>query len=213
MSDNTRRVSRRKALKGIAAVGSTGAVGAGGIIHASEPAAATGHAVEIDDITVETIDGEIEEIGISDLWFEVTYQNIPIGITVSFRFWETNLGPKSVDSVDLGVSGDGSETFGFGDKYTDHYDENIGENVADRGSIDAPLTTTDDEFLSYVSLDPAQDQKTVEDMAFEINLLNENNVGNFTLLNRIRANFDLTVLRVEPDGGVDDGEGDAYGEG
>lgn len=205
MSDD----SRRTALKGIAAVASTGAVGAGGIIHASEPVAAVEHHMTIDDITVDTVDGNITEMGISQLWFELSWENIQDPLYTEFEFrhddFAQSAGLDGAGEKDLGVTGQGTETFGYGEKYSENYDVDLG----DLSTYDVPLRTDWDAWLEHFHLGEDEDQKTVEDVQFTIWIWQ---TGGSASLGVENSEFDVTVQRVEPDGDVSGGEGDAFGE-
>lgn len=213
MSDNSHRVSRRTALKGIAAVATTGAVGVGGIIHASEPAAAVEHQMEVEDIVIETPYGAVTEMGISDLWFEASWQNIPNDIRCAFSFSREGSQDRvygdTLATVDLGESGDGTSTFGFGETYADSYEVDL----ATYDAFSTPIATGHQGFLAEFQLDEGEAQKTVEAVTFSITLLDLRADGGTEGLDVTEAVFDATVERTEPDADASEGDADAFGDG
>jgi hypothetical protein len=209
MSDDTHLLSRRNALKGIGAFAGTSAVGAGTIIRASEPAAAVEHVMSVDDITIETLDGEISELGISDMWVEVSWEYIPIELIMNLEFRHDDVDPFDlIDAgtrISLGVKGEGNEIFGYGERYEDNYTFDLSEV-----HVNIPFSV--DEDLEIFNLDEGQDEKTVQDVAFRVALGSVVESGPDALLAQTVGEFDVTVTRVEPGGEADEGEGAAYGE-
>ncbi|HKJ58164.1 MAG TPA: hypothetical protein VKA37_02970, partial [Halobacteriales archaeon] len=201
MSDNSRRVSRRTALKGIAAVASTGAVGAGGIIHGAEPVAAVEHQLAVEDAVIGTHDGDVAEIGIKELWFEASWNNIPDSVRCAFTFGTDTLAGRTLGSGDLGVSGDGSETFGYGQSPDFRY--NFDVNLGSLG-YDTPLSTTWSPILEEIGLSDDEDEKTTT-IEFTIRLYRVQDEEE-QMLDESVGEFDLVVERLEPEGEVGDGE-------
>lgn len=208
MADDTHFVSRRNALKGIAAVAGTSVAGAGAIIQASEPAAANGHLMSIDDITIETTSGEISEFGISDIWYEVSWENVSESLGFQFRFRPEDSGSDHIlDYVSVNVSNNGTSTFGYGSQYSENYDVDLSEEM------DVPLRTTEDTWLQeYLSLDDDENQRTVQDMKFGMRVFHEINSDEIESLDITSSLFNVTVQRIVAEGSVDEGEGEAYGE-
>jgi hypothetical protein len=221
MTDHTNMVSRRTALKGLASFAGAGVVGAGTIIHASEPAAAVNHHVEIDDITIELSaqEGEpvgLSELGLSDIWFEAQWENIETSIYADIGFVEGVYG-VSLANVDLDVDGDGTETFGYGQTYADSYDVDIdGSSYLDSETPMhvGPTQTNGEEFLDHFSLDGSESEKTTEiRFGLVLRLAREDGTIDYgTVLENAESNFDVTVERVFPGAEAGDGEADAYGE-
>lgn len=213
MSDNTNLLTRRNALKGIAAFAGTSAVGAGTIIHASEPAVAVNHGITIEDTVIETTDGEVSEFGIRDLWFEITYEHIQSDLGVLFRFSGTG-SESSLKTARLGVQGSGTETFGYGDAYAEKYNVDLDgatDFLAQNDIFEAPFTA-DQEWLEGLYLDEDQDQKTVEVVFTTHFESHHEEFPHWTSAGGTFASFDVTVQRVDQDAEMNEGEGDAYGE-
>lgn len=221
MTDDTPLVSRRTALKGLATFAGTGVVGAGTIIHASEPAAAVNHHVEIDDITIE-LSAEADEsvglaeIGLSDLWFEAQWENIENSVYAMFSFISGVVG-VTLATVDLGVDGSGTETFGYGQTYEDSYTVDLdGPSYLDGATpmhVD-PIDTNGQMFLDRFGLSPSESEKTRE-VRFGLTLWLANDDGSRDqagLLQNAESYFNVTSQRVLPDAEAGDGEADAYGE-
>lgn len=222
MSDDSNLVSRRTALKGIAGFAGTSAVGAGTVIHASKPVAAVNHEVAIDDMTIELSaeEGEpvgVSEIGISDLWFEVQWENIETSVYAGIAFQNGNTG-VSLASLDLGVDGDGTETFGYGQTYEGSYNVDLdGQSYLDGETpmhVSPGKTTNSETFLNKLSLEGSESEKT-DEITFRIGLRLAKDDGSIdygTALDNMESHFDVTVKRVLPDAAAGDGEADAYGE-
>lgn len=215
MNEDTHLMTRRNALKGIGTLAGTAAVGAGAIRHASEPVAAINHPIPMDDIVIETIDGEVTEFGISDLWFEVNYEHVHNDLGALFRF-SGDMPESTLKGARLGVQGSGTETFGWGDAYADDYDVNLDgveDVIAQNDTFFAPFSITDEDWLEGLSLDDGEDEKTVE-VRFRVALEAEydefpswRSTGGGT-----STGFDVTVQRVEPGADTNEGEADAFGE-
>lgn len=224
MSDDSNRVSRRTALKGIAAFAGAGAMGAGTIIYASEPAAAVNHHVEIDDVTIEVSAEEedpvgIAEFGLSDIWFEAQWENIGTSLYADLGFVidDANTLGTTLADVDLGVDGEGTETFGYGQTYEDSYDVDLdGSSYLDGGAPlhVAPNDSNGGDFLDVLSLDASESEKTTEiRFGLSLWLAEEDGSKGFTgILENAETYFDVTVKRVLPGAEASDGEADAYGE-
>lgn len=221
MSDDIHLLSRRGALKGLGAFAGTSAVGAGTILHASEPAAATGHAMSIDNITIETTDGEISELGLSALWFEVTYENIPHELMARFRF--IIVGGESATIEDkplLDLSGEGTETFGYGEVYSDEYESSLDGRITNEpgGTFNAPISITDEAWLQNFSVPDGEDENSVA-LNFNVYIFSKasadadpSSMDSWDHLDTTTSYFEVDVHRLNSSGDVPDGEGDAYGE-
>lgn len=221
MTDHTHLVSRRNALKGIAALGGTSAAGAGAILHASEPAAASSHVMEIDDITIglNAAEGEpigLTEIGISDIWFEIRWENIEYGLRGNFG-WLTPAYGTQLASLRLHIDGEGTETFGYGDVYQSSYDIDLdGQSYLDGSApmrVSLPTSNPlDEDVITQYQLESSQNEKTVA-TEFFISLVELDEDGSpGELLDNTDATFDVTLQRTEPDAGANEGEAVVYGE-
>lgn len=226
MTNQSNIVSRRTALKGIAGLAGTAVAGAGMTFQASEPAAATGHAVEIDDITIELSaeDGEavgLTEFGLSDMWFEVEWENIETSVWTQMTFINDSAGvlATKLGEVDLGVDGDGTETFGFGTTYESSYDVDLaGPSYLDGATPlqVQPSNPNGQAFLDELRLGESESEKTVEirhnhvlRLAYEDGSID----GASGVLENKSSYFNVTLQRVSPNAEVSgDGEADAYGD-
>lgn len=206
MSDDSNLVSRRTALKGIAGVAGTGVVGAGAFVTAAQPAAAVEHELAVENGLIETHDGAVAEIGIGQLWFEVSWENIPDTLLCDFRFSISGVGLTTLDSGDLGVSGEGSETFGYGQspEYRNEYNEHLGSL-----GLEVPLSTDSEMLLEEIGLADGEDEKTTT-VEFEIRVY-RNPGGPIDVLATSTGEFDFVVERLEPDGEVEEGEASPFG--
>lgn len=224
MTDDSNLVSRRTALKGIAGFAGTGAVGAGTIIHASEPAAAVNHEVAIDDVTIELSaeGGEpvgLTEFGLSDIWFEAQWENIETSVYANFGFINDSANTLSVTlaGVNLGVDGDGTETYGYGQTYENSYNVDLdGPSYLDGGAPMhvGPNQLNGQDFLDELSLGESEDESTTE-IRFGLTLWHaeeDGSKGSTGLLENAESYFDVTTKRVFTDAEAGDGEADAYGD-
>jgi hypothetical protein len=222
MTDHTNMVSRRTALKGLAGFAGTSAVGVGSITYAAEPAAAqVNNGIEIDDLTIDLQAGEDEaiglsEIGLSDLWFEAYWESITSSLIVDLTITEiTNTWASAVlDFVDLGVDGDGTETFGYGDTYADSYTVDLNGGAYFDGATPLHTDPNDTQLLNQYQLESGETEKTVSTrISLSLWLADEDGSQDVSaLLENTEESFDITLQRVEPTGGVSDGEGEVYGE-
>lgn len=221
MSDKTQLVSRRNALKGLTAFAGASVVGAGTILNASEPVVAASHGMEIDDITISSYDGEISQLGFSDLWFEVEWENVPTDVRVYFMMHHSDVGPNDLEewerfgTVDLGIDGAGSETFGYGDEFEDSYDVDLdGPSHLDGAS---PLYIENSLFYSYFLdeyfLDDDQEEKSVPtSFGLQLFILPPTEEDEMTQVDSTEESFTVTVQRLDSQADANEGEGVAYGE-
>lgn len=223
MNENTNFVSRRSALRGIAGFAGASAVGVGALSHASEPAAAqVTNEIGIDDITIELKAGEDEaiglsELGFSDLWFDAYWENITTSVYASFSaqklYGDYTPTVGLVDLVDLGVDGDGAESFGYGETYADSYTVDLDGGAYLNGATPVHTDPDDTDFLSMYQLESGETEKTVRTrLSIELWLADEGSQDISMLLDTSEGLFDTTLQRIEPTGGVSHGEGVVYGE-
>jgi hypothetical protein len=157
MSDNDKLVSRRTALRGIASVAGVSAAGMGSVRYASEPAAADVQLpIDIQNLDVFTTDGELSALGISDMWFELSWNRVPDDIILVLELRSTDISEALFEMRSspryLGVTGTGSETYGFGETYAEEYEVDLATLdyetpfVASRGDDSLIRSGTLDEF-------------------------------------------------------------------
>lgn len=215
MSERT-LVSRRTAIRSIAAAGAAGAVGVGLMARTPEPVAAVDDAIDVDDVTVQTADGKIETIGIQDLWFEADWEGISgdLGLEISLSgsggTWSTTTILATEEG--LGVDESGLETFGFGDAYEDNYEVDL----TDTHDIEVPLyrdvtSLTDRGRLSFEE-DSEEDELTADmSLNIELTYIPEGEEEGDSLGTSSNS-FKFTHEWVEGDGEATDGEADIYTE-
>lgn len=183
-----------------------GAAGVAGLGVGAQPAAAVDHELSVDDATVLTYDGGIAELGIRQLSFEVSWENIPDTLRCDFQFRDGSGGLTTLDSGDLDVSLQGSDTFGYGSRNRGDYEQHLGQL-----GFEIPIKTTSESFLEGLALEEGEDKRTFP-LTFIIRVYrNPPDQTGIDVLGTSEGEFDVILERQEPVGGVDDGEAEPYG--
>lgn len=204
-------VSRRTVLKTAGSATFVGATGLGAVLYSSRPVIAAASDITEEDVIIETVDGGVSRLGVSDLWFELEWQHIRNDVRCypTFVHYEPEFNQVRIADEDLGISGSGTDIFGFGDEYEDVYNVDLG---TEDYFGPPPHYTEDEEWLAPFQLEDREGEKTVT-VELQIRMADRDDDGTQgQAFVETLAEFDVIVRSVDPSVNMTGGAALVFGE-